>query len=546
MTTSNHDLLEAMGYNVAIINEALSQTDGSVIAAVEWIESQPVDAAVEPRLQATASELLPPTYQSIVPRPVERISVPPLREMILPHLPATSDKKILAAELERWGPPNNDVRQIIMRYWVSTHMVKHWLSLRSSKPRDYLTYLEKGYCEPISSITIASRNLTRRPLLLPSMTYENPSEERLYYVLNNMEHAWHGKPMKLKPISFRYSRSQYLKRGELRGATAVPFDESVLARYSSPIDTFKLIQTKNQEYSKQVPRLGHSNRTAALMELADHGDQLETMVMVDFSDSMTADPRLGVIGKDGIKRFHDQPTNLMLVKNLLHRLLNHMTPRTQRLYPDRDGVPIIAFGGKAEYCGNISAKRFDADWRTKVACNTYASRRNEMDRSGWSPRKVPNQNATTNQIIEESRVMTGWQVVKSIFFEQMKLKGHGVFDTKFGWQATPGMPKLSLLVFLNGEAEDMDEFELELLGETWAYVTIVLVGYENCPNHHSHASELERIAEFNPHVGFYDVQGRVLERFLVEEVLNSVYPIDPPIYEEITAPEYELVQSGRE
>ena len=123
--------------------------------------------------------------------------------------------------------------------------------------------------------------------------------------------------------------------------------------------------------------------------------------------------------------------------------------------------------------------------------------------------------------------------------------------------------------FLDGEASDMDEFELELLGEGWAYVTIALgvfspshfcplnplspvvvgraltphvpaVGMENCPHHHSHAIELERVARFNPHVGFFDVHGRVLERLVVKELLESVYPVDPPAYEEILRPEYEL------
>lgn len=71
------------------------------------------------------------------------------------------------------------------------------------------------------------------------------------------------------------------------------------------------------------------------------------------------------------------------------------------------------------------------------------------------------------------------------------------------------MLKLSLLVFLDDEASDMDEFELELLGETWAYVPFALVGTKNCPHHRSHAIELERVAKFNPHVGFFDVHGRV-------------------------------------
>ena len=63
---------------------------------------------------------------------------------------------------------------------------------------------------------------------------------------------------------------------------------------------------------------------------------------------------------------------------------------------------------------------------------------------------------------------------------------------------------------------------------------------ENCPHHHSHAIELERVARFNPHVGFFDVHGRVLERLVVKELLESVYPVDPPAYDEILRPEYDL------
>lgn len=59
-------------------------------------------------------------------------------------------------------------------------------------------------------------------------------------------------------------------------------------------------------------------------------------------------------------------------------------------------------------------------------------------------------------------------------------------------------------------------------GESWAYVTIALVGMENCPHHHSHAIELERICKFNPHVGFFDVHGRVCERLTVQDLLSSV------------------------
>jgi hypothetical protein len=141
--------------------------------------------------------------------------------------------------------------------------------------------------------------------------------------------------------------------------------------------------------------------------------------------------------------------------------------------------------------------------------------------------------------------MQGWQVVKQAYFTaQHQRYGHGRWDPVFGWQATPGMPKLSLLVLLDGEATDMDEFELELLGETWAYVTIALVGMEGCPHHHSHAVELERVAKCNPHVSFFDVHARVCERVVVEQVLGSVYPVDPPAYDEVCSEKFEI--EGRE
>ncbi|KAE9408332.1 hypothetical protein BT96DRAFT_913932 [Gymnopus androsaceus JB14] len=182
-----------------------------------------------------------------------------------------------------------------------------------------------------------------------------------------------------------------------------------------------------------------------------------------------------------------------------------MVPRAQKEHPTQYGIDTVTFSSWGTYIGQLSTHNFESDWRSRVTLGGG------------------------------TQVMQGWQVVKNTYFQhQHKYFGHGRYDNIYGWQPTPGMPKLSLLVFLDGEAADMDEFELELLGETWAYVTVALVGME------SHAIELERVAKFNPHVGFYDVHGRVCERMLVEDILSSVYPIDPPTYEEILKPEYDL------
>ena len=81
----------------------------------------------------------------------------------------------------------------------------------------------------------------------------------------------------------------------------------------------------------------------------------------------------------------------------------------------------------------------------------------------------------------------------------------------------------------------MNEFHLKLLGVTWAYLTIALVGMGNDPYHHAEAAALDQVAQYNPRVGIYEMHGRVCERMVVEELLSSVYPVDPPA--EIRDPE---------
>jgi hypothetical protein len=309
-----------------------------------------------------------------------------------------------------------------------------------------------------------------------------------------------------------------IRRGNERNARQVMIDPNIIAQYHSPGDVFRSDrQIKSHEYSAQVPNITYDARRMALDELAEgimHGtDHLETMLLIDISGSMTWNPHGGMMGPDGVRRYHDQPPNILLVEHLVHRVLHHMIPRAQREHPAQKGIDTVTFSTYGAYIGQLTTAHWRQDWATKVG-----------SRLGGG-----------------TQVMQGWQVVKNTYFQhQHDTYGHGRFDPVFGWQPTPGMPKLSLLVFLDGEATDMDEFELELLGETWAYVTIALVGMENCPHHHSHAIELERVARFNPHVGFYDVHGRVLERLVVQELLSSVYPVDPPAYVEILKPEYDL------
>lgn len=114
--------------------------------------------------------------------------------------------------------------------------------------------------------------------------------------------------------------------------------------------------------------------------------------------------------------------------------------------------------------------------------------------------------------------MTGWQLVKNLHFQ--KHSASSTHHPVFGWQAGPETPMLRLLLLLDGEAQDMDEFELDLLGLSWAHVTIFLIGVDGCPHHHRHANELQRISDVNHHVSFVDAQGNCPERFVTHELLK--------------------------
>jgi hypothetical protein len=415
---------------------------------------------------------------------------------------------------QRWGDPEGTTYEMIMKYWVATRMVGHWEYLHDHHPRQFKRHMEMGYMEPVPTQWVQNRYLAMQ--LGEQSYWETLAEQRLYYLLNNGVLPDGSKPDPIRPLNINRDRNTIIRRGNQRNARQRPLDRQRLAAYASPGDVFQLDQMiKSHQYSDQVPNTVYAARTQALHELADgiiHGtDHLETMLLLDVSGSMTWNPHKGVRGPDGIIRYHDQPSNISLVQHLVHRVLHHMIPRARKEHSNQPGIDTVTFSSYGTYIGQLTTTNFRNDWLSKV-------------RLGGG-----------------TQVMQGWQVVKQTYFQhQHSTYGHGRYDPVFGWQPTPGMPKLSLLVFLDGEAMDMDEFELELLGETWAYVTIALVGMENCPHHHSHAIELERVAKFNPHVGFFDVHGRVCERMIVEDLLKSVYPVDPPEYSEILKPEYDL------
>ena len=153
----------------------------------------------------------------------------------------------------------------------------------------------------------------------------------------------------------------------------------------------------------------------------------------------------------------------------------------------------MCFSDRAEYIGTINHANLDTMWRNV--------------RLGGG-----------------TRVMTGWQQVKALHFE--KYHESATYHPVFGWQAGPETPMLRLLLLLDGEATDMDEFELDLLGLSWAHVTIFLIGADGCPHHHRHANELQRISDVNHHVSFVDAQGNTPERFVTHELLKRHIGLD--------------------
>ncbi|CAF1462368.1 unnamed protein product, partial [Didymodactylos carnosus] len=411
-----------------------------------------------------------------------------------------------------WGAPGTPTRELVMRYWIATRTKDHWESLYKNSPHEFKKYLRKGYMEPIPIEWVRTQKLAWQ---YPEFSYwETKGEKRLYYILNHaLAPDGHRPRGALRPLNIARNCQEIIRRGNARNAQAVKLDPQKLRMYRSKYDVFQNdSETNSNEYSKQVNNIIYETRRHALNELAEGilagTDHIETMLLLDVSSSMTWNPHQGILGPDGITRYHDQPANIVLVQSLVHRLLNHMIPRAQKQHPHQIGISTVTFSSNGRYVGQLASRNFAAESKNKI------------------------------QLGGGTQVMQGWQTEKNTYFDQQRKQGHGRYDPVYGWQPTPGMPKLSLLVFLDGEAMDMDEFELELLGETWAYVTIVLVGMENCPHHHNHAIELQRVAENNPHVGFFDVHGRVCERMVVEDLLSSVYPVDAPNNEEILNPDF--------
>lgn len=381
---------------------------------------------------------------------------------------------ILAEEAGRW--PDDRTRSLVAIYQEKVGMAYKIADLRVRHPIQYLHLLRAGYFEPIP---VAWANQASNSLkfsieaaggwrgITPAWRgYEDTAEERLYWVLNHREGSV---GMRMKPD---FISEMNMARDRMAKAVEPP------PEYYSANDTCHLQHTSSG-YSKQVmpsPFIA-SDRPELPTD--------DTMLLLDVSGSMDFDPVRPNYTKYLITGYSPstQPKNKDVAKAIIRRFTDAMQNHDHTFR----GYDLTTFSSSATYIGTVNHANLDETWRRiRIGGGT--------------------------------RVMTGWQKVKDLHFQ--KHSESATHHPIFGWTAGPETPILRLLLLLDGEATDMDEFELDLLGLSWAHVTIFLIGVDGCPHHHRHANELQRISDVNHRVAFVDAQGNTPERFVTHELLK--------------------------
>ncbi|KAL6799817.1 hypothetical protein J3E68DRAFT_424454 [Trichoderma sp. SZMC 28012] len=399
--------------------------------------------------------------------------------------------EIIQEENSRW--PDAEWRQIVTTYQNNVGMANTIAQLRQFKPIQYLHMLQAGYFEPIP---VAWANQISNPLkftvdasagwrgITPAWRgYDDTAEERLYWVLNHRA----GAGQRLKPDMI-----SALDMARRRMASAVEPPPA----YFAADDTCHLQHT-SEGYSKQV--MPPPFRPYDAPETASD----DSMILVDVSGSMDFEPMRPLYDEYLITGYtrSTQPKNRDTAKAIIRRFTDALANHDHNF----QGYQLTTFANHAEYIGILNHQNFEKVWGTV--------------RFGGG-----------------TRVMTGWQKVKELHFQ--KHSESATYHPVYGWQAGPETPILRVLLLLDGEAQDMDEFELDLLGLSWVHVTIFLVGVDGCPHHHRHANELQRISEVNPHVSFVDAQGNTPERFVTHELLKRHlgYDLSMQEFEEMEHP----------
>lgn len=399
---------------------------------------------------------------------------------------------ILQEENGRW--PDEEWRQIVAAYQEKVGMTRKIADLRMRHPIQYLHLLRAGYFEPIP---VAWANLASNPLkftieaasgwrgITPTWRgYEDTAEERMYWVLNHREGSG-GARLKPDLIS-----ALDMARARMASAVEPP------PIYFAADDTCHTQHT-SAGYSKQVMPPPFIPFDAPELPTDD------TMILLDVSGSMDFDPLRPNYNGYLVTGYSPstQPKNKHVAKAIVRRFTDAMINHDHNF----QGYQLTTFSSQSDYVGYVNHKNLDGMWRNI--------------RFGGG-----------------TRVMSGWQKIKELHFQ--KHSESATHHPVYGWQAGPQTPILRLLLLLDGEATDMDEFELDLLGLNWVHVTIFLIGVDGCPHHHRHANELQRISDVNHHVSFVDAQGNTPERFVTHELLKRHlgYEVSMAEFEELELP----------
>ncbi|KAJ5971856.1 uncharacterized protein N7479_001774 [Penicillium vulpinum] len=379
---------------------------------------------------------------------------------------------ILEEEQGRW--PSQEWRQLVEAYQETVGISQKVADLRARRPIQYLHLLRAGYFEPIP---MAWAKSTSSPLKLiidafggwrgvtPSWRgYKDLAEERLYWAMNTTDGIARNKT---KPDSIS---AMNMARSRIESAVSTPTE------YFSPDDICNIQSI--EAYSKQV--------MAPFRSFAEPAIPLdETMILLEASKSMNSPPLLPYYNEHLITGYSvsKQAKSKDIAKAVIHRFSQAMINHDH----DTRGYQLVTFANQARYAGLINHQNLEQIW-------------------------------SNIRFGGETRLMLGWQRAKELHFQ--KHFGTAVYHPMYGWQAGPQTPILRLLIVLDGEAADMNEFQLDLLGLSWVYVTIFLMGADGCPNHHRLANELQRISNTNPRISFLDAQGNMPERFITHELLK--------------------------
>ncbi|KAJ7757639.1 hypothetical protein B0H16DRAFT_1824059 [Mycena metata] len=352
--------------------------------------------------------------------------------------------------------PDQTTRDIVANYRTKTGMVNKIKLLRDAQPIQYLHLLRVGYFEPIP---VAWADQVSNPLKFSIEAGDHSGVAR----------GTSGVRMKPDVIS-----EMNMARDRMASAVEPPTEY-----FSSDDQCHVQHKTDSDGYSKQVlPKPFHA------YDLPETPND-DTMILLDVSGSMDYDPVRPVYAKYLITGYEpsSQPRNKDVAKAIVRRFTDALAHHDHV----SSGYDLITFSSDANFVGTVNHRNFEQVWR-KIF------------------------------IGGGTRVMTGWQKVKQRHFK--KHRASATWHSQFGWQAGAETPILRLLLLLDGEATDMDEFELDLLGLSWAHVTIFLIGPDG------HANELQRISDVNPHVSFIDAQGNTPERYVTHELLKRHLGVD--------------------